>query len=707
MPDPIELLDFIAYAAKRLAQRQRLAAQAQEARAAIGYAIAVSDVLHCLQGERGSSALYIGSKGQQFKPELAKARQALNERIAARQVALEACRPFALLKPLVAAADAATAGLDRARAARPAIDALQFTAPQSFQNWTQAVRSELETLLQIGLALEHPRLIRMLDAFIALLEGLEKSAQERATGSAALAAGRFELPVYQRYMALAYMQEADFAAFAARATPEQAAMLQQARQDVAWTDLLALRSKVYEGFALGHVGGVTAPHWFDQATRRIVAVNQVRDRVAADLRALAGVEMDAAERRLVQLFARGMRFGLAIVGGGNGALAELRGRHAAAQEGAAQRLLEARQAQARQEAEAQARAAAQAREKVAAGEVADFVARVVAGDLSSRVAPDGKEGFFLQLSQQLNHLTSMLQNMTGELASVTEALGHGDLSQEVQGEYGGIFGELKQSANRMAALLRDFSGRLGQSAETVQGASEEISQGSMDLAQRSESQAAALEETAATMQQIAQTVRQNAGNAVEADVMARQAREKATAGGALAQDLIQSMRQVEESADKIGEIVGLMNEIAFQTNLLALNASVEAARAGEAGKGFAVVAQEVRSLAGRSAAASKQIRQLVDASGGHIRNGVGMANRAGTALTEVSGAIQTVSALIAEIATASREQAAGIEQVSKAASDMDAMTQRNAALVEETSAAAQALTSQAAELSALVRFFKK
>ena len=707
MPEPVELLDFIAYAARRLAQRQRLALQAAEARAAIGYAVAAGEVLHCLQSERGSSALFIGSKGQQFRPELAKARAALDERIEALRAALAPCRPYALLKILVTVADAALAGLDQARAARPAIDQLAFTPPQSFQNWTQAVRAVFGTVQEIGLALDHPKLIRMLDAFTALLEGLEKSAQERATGSAAIAAGKFELPVYQRYMALAYMQEADFASFSARATPEQAALLAAARQDASWTDLAALRSKVYDGFAQGHVGGVTAPHWFDQATKRIAVINLVRDRVAADLRALAGVELPPAERRLVQLFARGMRFGLAIVGGGNGALAELRGRYEAYHAASGQRLRDTRAALLRSEAEAQERAAAQAREKVAAGEVADFVARVVAGDLSSRVAPDGKEGFFLQLSQQLNHLTGMLQHMAGELASVTEAMGQGDLTRSMRGEYGGIFAELQQSTNHMGDLLRDFSTRLAQSAEAVHHASAEISQGSFDLAQRSEAQAAALEETAATMQQIAQTVRQNAENASEADDLARAAREKAGNGGALAQELIQSMRQVEESADKIGEIVGLMNEIAFQTNLLALNASVEAARAGEAGKGFAVVAQEVRALAGRSANASKQIRQLVDASGGHIRNGVGMANRAGSALSEVSNAIQSVSALIGEIAVASREQAAGIDQVSKAAADMDAMTQRNAALVEETSAAAQTLTQQAGDLTALVHFFKQ
>jgi len=205
---------------------------------------------------------------------------------------------------------------------------------------------------------------------------------------------------------------------------------------------------------------------------------------------------------------------------------------------------------------------------------------------------------------------------------------------------------------------------------------------------------------------MASTVKQNAANAEQADRLAANARAQAQAGGELAAALIQAMRKVEDSAGQIGEIVGLMNEIAFQTNLLALNAAVEAARAGEAGKGFAVVAQEVRALAQRSANASKQIRGLIETSGQQVREGAGMAQRAGQALTDVGSAIQGLSSLVAEIAAASREQAVGLEQVSKATADMDATTQRNAALVEETNAAAQALAQQAGDLSALVRFFK-
>ncbi|WP_430396541.1 methyl-accepting chemotaxis protein [Ferrovibrio sp.] len=705
MPGSVDVLDYIAYAAKRLARRQCLAAEAPEAAAAIAYAIAVGNVLHCLQGERGSSAVFIGSRGQQFRTELGTARAALDQRIEAKRQALDACRGFTLLRDLVAAADAALKSLDQARAARAAIDRLEFTPPQSFQNWTQAVRVEFATLQEIGLALDHPDLIRMLDAYTALLEGLEKSAQERATGSAAIAAGRFALPVYQRFMALAYMQETDFALFAERATPEQAALLEEARRDAAWTDLLDLRAKVYEGFALGHVGGVAAPHWFEQATRRIAVINRVRDRVAADLQAEAQVVLAPDEKRLLPLFARAMRIGLAFAGGG-GALADLRGRYETWRAGAAARLRQAREVQAKADQAAQARAEAQASEKVAAGEVADFVHRVVTGDLSSRVAPDGKEGFFLHLSEELNRLTAMLQGMAEELARVTEALGHGDLTQSMQGEYGGIFAELKLGTNRMAGLLRDFSQRLGDSAEQVQRASEEISSGSLDLAARSENQAATLEETAATMQQMASTVKQNAANAEQADRLAANARAQAEAGGELAAALIQAMRKVEDSAGQIGEIVGLMNEIAFQTNLLALNAAVEAARAGEAGKGFAVVAQEVRALAQRSANASKQIRGLIETSGQQVREGAGMAQRAGQALTDIGSAIQTLSGLVAEIAAANREQALGLEQVSKATADMDATTQRNAALVEETNAAAQALAQQAGDLSVLVRFFK-
>ncbi len=360
---------------------------------------------------------------------------------------------------------------------------------------------------------------------------------------------------------------------------------------------------------------------------------------------------------------------------------------------------------ARQASEAR-RAKRVAREAKAAEQIAELVEAVAQGKLDSRINESDKEGFQLTVSRQLNQLTSTLQGVTSELAEVFQALANGEVSRRISGEYGGVYGELKDSANSMAERLSEFARRLAISANQLRDAAADISSGSEDLAARTESQAATLEETAAAMHEVTSTVKQNADNAIAADRLSAEARHTAERGGNVVGDVVSAMGKIEESARKISEIMSLIDEIAFQTNLLALNASVEAARAGEAGKGFAVVAQEVRSLAQRSANASKDIKALISTSNAQVKSGADLANQAGGALEDIVGAVQKVTTIVAEIATASGEQSRGLDEVNKSVTNMDEITQRNAALVEETHASAQALANQAQELTELVGFFK-
>jgi len=352
------------------------------------------------------------------------------------------------------------------------------------------------------------------------------------------------------------------------------------------------------------------------------------------------------------------------------------------------------------------REAREARERAAIAEISDLCDTIAAGNLEKRLNEADKDGFLLTMSQKLNGLAGMLQAMTGELATITAALADGDVTKNVEGQYAGVFGTLKDSVNRMAGTLKDFAGRLRNASSAVRDASGEISAGSQDLAQRTESQAASIEETAASMHEITATVKQNADNAQAANQLAGSARGTAEKGGQIVRDAVTAMAGIEASAQKISDIVGLIDEIAFQTNLLALNASVEAARAGEAGKGFAVVAQEVRSLAQRSASASKDIKGLISESNAQVKSGAQLVGQAGSSLDEIVGAVKKVADIVAEIAAASREQATGLDQINTAVASMDETTQRNGALVEETSAAAQALSGQAQELAQLVGFFR-
>ena len=358
----------------------------------------------------------------------------------------------------------------------------------------------------------------------------------------------------------------------------------------------------------------------------------------------------------------------------------------------------------RQQADAE-REAREARERAAIAEISELCDRIAGGDLEMRLNEGDKDGFLLTMSQKLNGLAGMLQSMTGELATITGALANGDVTRQVEGNYAGVFGELKTSVNRMAERLKDFALRLRDSASAVRDASGEISAGSQDLAQRTESQAASIEETAASMHEITATVKQNADNAQAANQLATVARDTAEKGGSVVADAVQAVNRIEDSARKISDIVSLIDEIAFQTNLLALNASVEAARAGEAGKGFAVVAQEVRALAQRSANASKDIKGLISESNAQVKTGATLVNQTGSSLEEIVASVKKVADIVAEIAAASREQATGLDQINTAVASMDETTQRNGALVEETSAAAQALSGQAGELAELVAFF--
>jgi methyl-accepting chemotaxis protein len=335
-----------------------------------------------------------------------------------------------------------------------------------------------------------------------------------------------------------------------------------------------------------------------------------------------------------------------------------------------------------------------------------IVSAAAAGDLSQRIDVAPLQGVMRKLAEGVN---ALLDNFSGAIDSVNGTLAgmsQGNMTNRVHGDFQGIFAALQQNVNQTAEQLSDVIQRIATAASAVRDAASEISSGSTDLAGRTEQQAASLEETAASMHQITATVKQNAENAEAANRLAATARTTADRGGGVVGNVVKAMDGIEDSARKIVDIVGLIDEIAFQTNLLALNASVEAARAGDAGKGFAVVAQEVRALAQRSAEASKQIKDLIALSNGQVRQGAELVKHAGTALQEIVGAVNKVADIVAEITAASGEQASGLDEVNTAVANMDEMTQRNGALVEQTTASAQAMSAQADQLNELVAYFK-
>lgn len=285
-------------------------------------------------------------------------------------------------------------------------------------------------------------------------------------------------------------------------------------------------------------------------------------------------------------------------------------------------------------------------------------------------------------------------------------IAQGDLSHAMQANSSNETGKLLNALQGMRTSLVDVVSHVRQGSESVATASAEIAQGNHDLSARTEQQASALQQTTASMEQLGTTVKQNADSARQANQLAMNASQVAVQGGQVVSEVVSTMKGITDSSRKIADIISLIDGIAFQTNILALNAAVEAARAGEQGRGFAVVASEVRSLAGRSAQAAKEIKTLIDESVLRVEQGTTLADRAGSTMTEVVAAIQRVTDIMGEISAASTQQASGVAQIGDAITHMDQTTQQNAALVEQMAAAASSLRNQAHELVQTVSVFK-
>ncbi len=339
-------------------------------------------------------------------------------------------------------------------------------------------------------------------------------------------------------------------------------------------------------------------------------------------------------------------------------------------------------------------------------ELGRVVRAAAMGDLSQRIGLDGKQGFYLQLAEQLNGLLDANATSLDQVSNVLTALADGDLTVRMDGEYQGVFATMRDNANATVAQLTGIVARIQDASGAIGTASSEIAAGNQDLSRRTEQQAANLEETAASMEELTSTVRQNADHARQANQLAIGAASVASQGGDVVGQVVTTMADIEKSSKKIGDIISVIDGIAFQTNILALNAAVEAARAGEQGRGFAVVASEVRTLAQRSAGAAKEIKQLIDDSTSKVTDGAALAVQAGKTMGEIVASVQRVTDIMAEISAASQEQASGIDQVNQTITQMDETTQQNAALVEEASAAARAMEEQAAGLAHTVSVFR-
>ncbi|KPF41425.1 methyl-accepting chemotaxis protein [Rhizobium sp. AAP43] len=351
-------------------------------------------------------------------------------------------------------------------------------------------------------------------------------------------------------------------------------------------------------------------------------------------------------------------------------------------------------------------AALHAQSKDLQSSISGIVSAAVAGDFSRRISKSYDDADLQNFAASINELVASVDQGVTEVRRVIASLSEADLSQEMHGDFQGAFAELQSNVNATMATLRSTMQGIRNAAGTITDNSGELSASANQLARRTEQQAAALEETAAALDEITTTVKTSTARAGEASQMVRETKASAGKSGDIVRNAIDAMGRIEQSSQKISQIISVIDEIAFQTNLLALNAGVEAARAGEAGRGFAVVAQEVRELAQRSANAAKEIKTLINTSAEEVKGGVTLVLSTGESLKEIESLVNRVNDHVVSIAKAAQEQSLALGEINSSVNHMDQMTQQNAAMVEETTAASQVLASEARLLQDKLQRFR-
>ena len=662
----------------------------------------IGDLVHELQVERGLTAGFLASKGQQRGAELAAVRDKAAPHLEAMSVVVD--HITAENDPrMTRHAQAIRTELGGLVDMRGRIDRLTATRPEAFSYYTGVIVHLMNLSREFSLAVTSKSITGKLVAYSLLMNAKEVAGQERGMGNGYIAAGALDPGTYIDFAGLQGAQKALLSQYIELLPEEMRPQFQAGIETEEAGKVQEFRQRLLSVDAPKDLSGLDAGKWFAMTTRRIEQLKEVESKTLADIVDDATAIAEAEFQHLVVV--------LAIVGSGfliafllTTSLTYTVIRPLGMLTDAVQRLAagEANVHLIHSEGKDEIGRMGQAiRQCIANSE--EQAAREHDEQMRNLAAKQARER---QAEQERAERAAEIAFAVEQLADALDALASGDLGYRVTQPFAGDLDALRHNFNGSMDRLLTVMSTIGDSTRIIHGGTVELQHAADDLARRTERQAAALEEASASITEITSGLRDVSRRAELAGGLVGRATVDAQHSGAVVRDTVDAMGRIEQSSGQIGQIIGVIDEIAFQTNLLALNAGVEAARAGEAGKGFAVVAQEVRELAQRSAQAAREIKELIARSAQEVRAGVTLVGNTGEALRGIESHVFKINEEIKEIIQAARQQSAALGEISSAVGQMDQVTQQNAAMVEETSAATHGLANEATRLNGQVGLFR-
>ncbi|MFD1745958.1 methyl-accepting chemotaxis protein [Rhizobium helianthi] len=662
----------------------------------------LANVVHSLQVERGQTAGFLTSKGKSGAAEVAGARQAADKALQFMPEVYDSAA--ALQQPaLNERISDVRAKLGDLSSLRSGIDGFTVSGKQSFDFYSGLIADLSGTASEFVAQGSNSTLASQMTAYVELMSAKELAGQERGIGNGFIAAGKVDPARFVSFAQIGGAQDALLEGFLKLQDEGRKADYAASLQVPALEQIRAIRSRIIGEGSAANLSDLDPKNWFALTTQRINAMKALEDKTLDHIATAARADASNALSSLTLVLILCVGGGLLMI-----ALSAYMGMTISSPIKAmvhsmgrlAEGHLEAGSTDGtrRDEIGDMARAVEVFRQNAIRNKQLESEAE------ASRARAESDR---LEAQRRAEaEAEERLNRATGSLAAALRSLASGDMQCEIHEAFAPQFEALRSDFNRSVSQLRETLQIVSQSVGSVSGGASEISAASDDLSRRTEQQAASLEETAAALEEITSNVSATSKRSNEARSVTRNAQVQAGKSGEVVREAVLAMERIDQASRQIGQIISVIDEIAFQTNLLALNAGVEAARAGEAGKGFAVVAQEVRELAQRSANAAREIKTLINNSEVAVSEGVRLVSDTGTGLESIADLIVSVNAHMEAIAAAAQEQSAGLAEISSAVNQMDHATQQNAAMVEQMNAAGAGLARESSTLESLISQFR-